>query len=169
MIALLIGMFAGVLAIARLSGVVPEASQTMLSQVAHLNFGDDPVYIYIQAATAAVLLMAVNTSYNDFPWVLFLMARDRQAPRSFLHIGDRLTFRNGILLLSVAAAAVYIGFGGKTGTLLPLYAVGVFLAFTLPQTGMIMHWRHHRDQPRWRRSASATIAVAAACGMHDQG
>ena len=124
MIALLIGMFAGVLAIARLSGVVPEASQTMLSQLAHLNFGDGAVYIYIQAATAAVLLMAANTSYNDFPRVLFLMARDRQAPRSFLHIGDRLTFRNGILLLSAAAAAIYTGFGGKTGTLLPLYAVG---------------------------------------------
>jgi len=135
MIALLIAMFAGVLAIARLSGVVPEASQTVLSQLAHLNFGDGAVYIYIQAATAAVLLMAANTSYNDFPRVLFLMARDRQAPRSFLHIGDRLTFRNGILLLSAAAAAIYIGFVGKTGRLLPLYAVGVFLAFTLSQTG----------------------------------
>jgi hypothetical protein len=75
MIALLIAMFAGVLVIARLSGVVPEASQTMLSQLAHLNFGNGAVYIYIQAATAAVLLMAANTSYNDFPRVLFLMAR----------------------------------------------------------------------------------------------
>ena len=165
MIALLIGMFAGVLAIARLSGVVPEASQTMLSQLAHLNFGDGPVYIYIQAATAAVLLMAANTSYNDFPRVLFLMARDRQAPRSFLHIGDRLTFRNGILLLSAAAAAIYIGFGGKTGTLLPLYAVGVFLAFTLSQTGMIMHWRHHRDQPRWRRSLAFNAIGAVMTGI----
>ena len=165
MIALLIGMFAGVLAIARLSGVVPEASQTMLSQLAHLNFGDGAVYICIQAATAAVLLMAANTSYNDFPRVLFLMARDRQAPRSFLHIGDRLTFRNGILLLSVAAAAIYIGFGGKTGTLLPLYAVGVFLAFTLSQTGMIMHWRHHRDQPRWRRSLAFNAIGAVMTGI----
>ena len=110
MVALLIGMFAGVLAISRLAGVVPVASQTMLSQLAHLSFGDGPMYIYIQATTAAVLLLAANTSYNDFPRVLFLMARDRQAPRSFLHIGDRLTFRNGIVLLSVAAAAIYIGF-----------------------------------------------------------
>ena len=165
MIALLIGMFAGVLVIARLSGVVPEASQTMLSQLAHLNFGDGAVYIYIQAATAAVLLMAANTSFNDFPRVLFLMARDRQAPRSFLHIGDRLTFRNGILLLSAAAAAIYIGFGGKTGTLLPLYAVGVFLAFTLSQTGMIMHWRHHREQPRWRRSLAFNAIGAVMTGI----
>ena len=110
MVALLIGMFAGVLAISKLAGVVPVASQTMLSQLAHLSFGNGPMYIYIQAATAAVLLLAANTSYNDFPRVLFLMARDRQAPRSFLHIGDRLTFRNGIVLLSVTAAAIYIGF-----------------------------------------------------------
>jgi len=165
MIALLIAMFAGVLTIARLSGVVPEASQTMLSQLAHLYFGDGAVYIFIQAATAAVLLMAANTSYNDFPRVLFLMARDRQAPRSFLHIGDRLTFRNGILLLSAAAAAIYIGFAGKTGRLLPLYAVGVFLAFTLSQTGMIMHWRHHRDQPHWRRSLAFNATGALLSGI----
>ena len=102
MVALLIGMFSGVLAISRLAGVVPVASQTMLSQLAHLSFGSGPMYVYIQASTAAVLLLAANTSYNDFPRVLFLMARDRQAPRSFLHIGDRLTFRNGIVLLSVS-------------------------------------------------------------------
>jgi amino acid transporter len=161
MVALLIGMFAGVLAISRLAGVVPVASQTMLSQLAHLSFGNGPMYVYIQAATAAVLLLAANTSYNEFRRVLFLMARDRQAPRSFLHIGDRLTFRNGILLLSVAAAAIYIGFAGNTLTMLPLYAVGVFLAFTLSQIGMIMHWRRHRDQPHWRRSMvfNATGAV----------
>ena len=100
MTGLLIGMFGGVLMITRLAGIVPVASQTMLSQLAHLSFGDGPAYLFIQAATAAVLLMAANTSYNDFPRVLFLMARDRQAPRSFLRIGDRLTFRNGILLLS---------------------------------------------------------------------
>ena len=161
MVALLIGMFAGVLAISRLAGVVPVASQTMLSQLAHLSFGNGPMYVYIQAATAAVLLLAANTSYNEFRRVLFLMARDRQAPRSFLHIGDRLTFRNGILLLSVAAAGIYIGFAGNTLTMLPLYAVGVFLAFTLSQIGMIMHWRRHRDQPHWRRSMvfNATGAV----------
>jgi hypothetical protein len=77
-----------------------------------------------------VLLLAANTSYNDFPRVLFLMAGDRQAPRSFLHIGDGLTFRSGIVLLSVSAAAIYVGFRGKTEALLPLYAVGVFLPFT---------------------------------------
>lgn len=164
MIGLLIGMFAGVLVITRLAGIVAVASQTMLSQLAHLSFGDGPVYVYIQAATAAVLL-AANTSYNDFPRVLFLMARDRQAPRSFLRIGDRLNFRNGILLLSVTSAAIYIVFRGNTESLLPLYAVGVFLAFTLSQTGMIMHWRRHRDQPHRRRSLAFNATGAALSGI----
>ena len=161
MIGLLIAMFAGVLAIAKLAGVVPEASQTMLSQLAHLYYGNGPVYVFIQAATALVLLLAANTSYNDFPRVMFLLARDRLAPRSFLHIGDRLTFRHGIVVLSVVSAVLYVAFSGNTGTLLPLYAVGVFLAFTLSQTGMVVHWRRHRDDPHWRRSLvfNATGAV----------
>jgi hypothetical protein len=83
------------------------------------------------------------------------------APRSFQEIGDRLTFRNGILLLSVISALIYAAFSGYTNALLPLYAVGVFLAFTLSQTGMVVHWRRHRDDPHWRRSLvfNATGAV----------
>jgi amino acid transporter len=165
MVGLLIGMFGGVLVITWLAGIVPETSQTMLSQLAHLSFNDDPVYVYIQAATAAVLLLAANTAYNDLPRVLFLMARDRYAPRSFLHIGDRLTFRNGILLLSVTSAVVYAVFRGNTESLLPLYAVGVFLAFTLSQTGMVMHWRRHRDQPHWRRSMVFNAVGAVLSGI----
>src|SRR5208337_814190 len=136
MIGLLISMFAGILVVAKLSGVVPRGGETMLSQLAHLDFGNGPAYLCIQLATAAVLLMAANTSFNDFPRVLFLMARDQQAPRSFLRIGDRLTFSTGIVVLSVTSAALYITFRGNTESLLPLYAVGVFLAFTLSQTGM---------------------------------
>ena len=161
MVGLLIAMFAGVLAVTRLTGITPVSSQTMLSQLAHLGYGSGPGYVFIQAATAAVLLLAANTAYNDFPRVLFLMARDRQAPRSFLQIGDRLTFSHGIAVLSVLAAVVYIAFSGSTNALLPLYAVGVFLAFTLSQTGMILHWRRHRDQRHWRKSMvfNATGAV----------
>jgi uncharacterized membrane protein len=124
----------------------------VLSQLAHLSFGTGPAYIFVQGATAAVLMLAANTAYNDFPRVLYLMARDRMAPRSFLEIGDRLTFRNGIVLLSVVSALIYAAFSGYTNALLPLYAVGVFLAFTLSQTGMVVHWRRHRDDPHWRRS-----------------
>ena len=89
------------------------------------------------------------------------MARDQQAPRSFLHIGDRLTFSAGIVLLSAGSAAIYVALHGNTARLLPLYAVGVFLAFTLSQSGMVVHWRRHHDQPHWRRSLflNATGAV----------
>jgi len=148
---LLIAMFVGTIAIVHLDGVVPSASQTVLSQLAHDSFGGGVLYPFTQAATAAVLLLAANTAYNDFPRVLFLLARDFQAPRLFLRMGDRLAFSNGILLLSVLAAVIFAAFGGETGPLIPLYAVGVFLAFTLSQTGMVMHWWRRRDE-HWRRS-----------------
>jgi len=165
MVGLLIGMFAGVLAVARLAGAVPEPGQTMLSQLAHLYYGNGPVYLFIQVATAAVLLLAANTFYNDFPRMLFLMARDSQAPRSFLRIGDRLTFHHGIMVLTGTSAVLYVAFRGRPATLLPLYAVGVFLAFTLSQAGMVVHWLRHRDQPHWRRSMAFNATGAVLSGI----
>ena len=152
MVGLLIAMFAGTIALVHFDGVVPNVHQTVLSQLAHRTFGPGFVYALIQASTAAILLLAANTAYNDFPRVLFLLARDQQAPRLFLRIGDRLAFSNGIILLSGAAAAIYIAFGGKTEPLIPLFAVGVFLAFTMSQAGMVVHWWRRRDDPHWRRS-----------------
>ncbi|WP_333770234.1 APC family permease [Streptomyces sp. IBSBF 2435] len=151
MIGLLITMFAGTTAIAVLDGVVPRSDETVLSQLAHRSFGSGPMYVFTQAATAAVLLLAANTAYNDFPRVLFLLARDGHAPRAFLRLGDRLAFSNGITLLSVAAALVFVAFSGDTASLIPLYAVGVFLAFTLSQAGMVRHWWRLRDR-HWRKS-----------------
>jgi len=151
MVGLLIVMFAGTIAIVQLGGIVPSSHETVLSELAHRSFGSGFMYPVTQAATAAVLLLAANTAYNDFPRVLFLLARDFQAPRLFLRMGDRLAFSNGIILLSIAAGLIYLGFGGKTGPLIPLYAVGVFLAFTLSQAGMVVHWWRLRD-PHWRRS-----------------
>ncbi len=151
MVGLLIALFAGTIAMVQLDGIVPGAHETVLSQLAHRSFGSGFMYPITQAATAAILLLAANTAYNDFPRVLFLLARDYQAPRLFLRMGDRLAFTNGILLLSLVASVIYIAFGGRTGPLIPLYAVGVFLAFTLSQTGMVMHWWRLRD-PNWRRS-----------------
>jgi amino acid transporter len=151
MVGLLVALFAGVVVLVQLDGVVPTGNETVLSQLAHRSFGSGPLYAYTQAATAAVLLLAANTAFNDFPRVLSIMARDSSAPRMFLHRGDRLAFNNGIVALAVAAAAVLVAFGGKTDALIPLYAVGVFLAFALSQTGMVVHWRRHRDA-HWRRS-----------------
>jgi amino acid transporter len=163
MVVLLISMFAGTIAIVQLDGVVPSAHETVLSQLAHRSFGSGAMYPVTQAATAAILLLAANTAYNDFPRVLFLLARDFQAPRLFLRMGDRLAFSNGIILLSAVAAAIFVAFGGATGLLIPLYAVGVFLAFTLSQTGMVMHWWRKRDA-HWRRSMAfnATGALLSA-------
>ncbi|GAA2264620.1 APC family permease [Kitasatospora cystarginea] len=163
MVGLLIALFAGTIALVHLDGVVPSAKETVLSQLAHRAFGPGFLYVFTQAATAAILLLAANTAYNDFPRVLFLLARDNQAPRIFLRLGDRLAFSNGIILLSVAAAAIYAAFDGRTAPLIPLYAVGVFLAFTLSQAGMVVHWWRLRDR-HWRKSLAfnATGALLSA-------
>jgi hypothetical protein len=163
MVGLLIVLFAGTIAMVQLGGVVPNAHETVLSQLAHRSFGSGYMYPITQAATAAILLLAANTAYNDFPRVLFLLARDFQAPRLFLRMGDRLAFSNGIIALSLLATIIYVSFGGRTAPLIPLYAVGVFLAFTLSQGGMVVHWWRLRD-PHWRRSMAfnATGGVLSA-------
>ena len=161
MIGLLIAMFTGIIVLVHLDGIVPESSQTVLSQLAHLDFGSGPLYVYTQAATALVLLLAADTAYNDFPRVMFLLARDRFAPTPFLKMGDRLAFNNGIVVLSIVATLVFVAFGGNTSSLIPLYAVGVFLAFTLSQAGMVVHWRRVRGA-RWRTSI---VMGAVGCAM----
>jgi fumarate reductase subunit C len=161
MVGLLIAMFAGIVFVVHLDGVVPESGQTVLSQLAHLDFGNGPLYVYTQAATALVLLLAADTAYNDFPRVMFLLARDRFAPRPFLRMGDRLAFNNGIMFLSLVAALVFVAFSGQTSSLIPLYAVGVFLAFTLSQAGMVVHWWRLRGA-RWRTSI---VINAVGCVM----
>ncbi|MFC9428827.1 APC family permease [Streptomyces sp. NPDC056987] len=163
MIGLLITLFAGTIAMTHLEGVVPRSGETVLSQLAHRSFGSGGMYVFTQAATALVLLLAANTAYNDFPRVLYLLARDNHAPRIFLRLGDRLAFSNGIIVLSVAAALVYVAFNGETAALIPLYAVGVFLAFTLSQSGMVVHWWRRRDR-HWRKSLcfNATGALLSA-------
>ena len=161
MVGLLIAMFTGIIVLVHLDGIVPESSQTALSQLAHLEFGSGPLYVYTQAATALVLLLAADTAYNDFPRVMFLLARDRFAPTPFLKMGDRLAFNNGIVVLSIVATLVFVAFGGNTSSLIPLYAVGVFLAFTLSQAGMVIHWWRVRGA-RWRTSI---VMGAVGCAM----
>jgi amino acid transporter len=160
MVVLLILLFAGTVFLAYLDGVAPGAGQTVLSRLAHESVGGGVLYVYVQAATALVLLLAANTAFNGFPRLLFFMACDGYVPRTFLRMGDRLAFSHGIIALAVVAAAVFAGFGGKTESLIPLYAVGVFLAFTLAQSGMVVHWRRHRER-HWRKAA-LTNAVGAA-------
>ncbi|MEW2217968.1 APC family permease [Streptomyces sp. NPDC006990] len=153
MIVLLVVMFTGIVVLIHLTGVVPRPHTTVLSQLAHLYFGSGGLYVFVQAATAGVLLLAANTAYNDFPRVLSLLARDDYAPKIFLRLGDRLAYTNSILLLSASAAVLLVVFGGKTAALIPLYAVGVFLSFTLSQVGMAVRWRRSAARHRRRRMA----------------
>jgi amino acid transporter len=163
MIALLVTLFAGTVLLTHFDGVVPQSHQTVLSQLAHIHLGSGPLYGYVQAATAAILLLAANTAFNGFPRLLFFMARDSYAPKAFLNVGDRLAFNNGIIVLGVVAGLIFVAFGGRTESLIPLYAVGVFLAFTLSQAGMVAHWWRHRRR-HWRRSITinATGALLSA-------
>ena len=118
----------------------------MLSQVAREVFGGGIFYYAVQATTAMILLLAANTAYADFPRLSSFMARDRFMPRQFANQGDRLVFSNGVLVLVSLASVLLIAFHGKTHLLIPLYAVGVFLAFTLSQTGMVVHWVRLRGE-----------------------
>ncbi len=134
----------------RLDGIVPGAGQTALSQLAHQSFGTGPAYAYVQGATAVVLLLAANSAFNGFPRLLSFMARNGHAPRVFLRLGERLAFSNGTIALAVGAALLFLAFAGRTAALIPLYAVGVFVAFTFSQAGMAVHWC--RREAHWRRS-----------------
>jgi amino acid transporter len=159
MIALLISMFVGVVLVAHLDGATPGGGQTVLSQMAHDSVGGGIAYGFVQVATTLVLLVAANSAFNGFPRLLYFMARDGYVPRQFLRMGDRLAFSNGILVLAVPAAVIYAAFGGETSPLIPLFAIGVFLAFTLAQSGMVAHWWRHRE--RGWRAALATNLLGA--------
>lgn len=170
MITILVALFAALLLLIHWQGLVPEARQTILSQLAATVFGRGPVYGFIQVSTALVLIFAADAAFNDFPRVLYFMARDHHAPRSFLRMGDRLGFSNGITALALLSAAVFVAFRGHTESLIPLYAIGVFLAFTLSQAGMVTHWWRLKTF-HWRRSlaingvgatASAAVLVTGA-------
>jgi amino acid transporter len=115
--------------------------QSILSKLAHVVFSDGPGYLFVQASTALILGLAANTSFSDFPRLLYFMARDKFAPSQFTSLGDRLAFSNGIIVLGVLAAVLYAMFGGSTDALIPLYTIGVFLSFTLSQLGMVVRWR----------------------------
>jgi amino acid transporter len=160
MIGLLISMFVGVVLVAHLDGAAPGGSQTVLSQIAHDSVGGGIPYGFVQVATTLVLLVAANSAFNGFPRLLYFMARDGYVPRLFLRMGDRLAFSNGILVLAVPAAVIYAAFGGQTAPLIPLFAIGVFLAFTLAQSGMVAHWWRHRERG-WRAALATNLLGAA--------
>jgi hypothetical protein len=133
--------------------------QTVLSKLGHIAFGGSPLYLYLQGGTALILILAANTSFADFPRLLYLLARDRYAPAQFVNLGERLAFSNGILALGILSAALYWAFNGSTGALIPLYTIGVFLAFTLSQAGMVQHWRKLRRAEGTRASHTGSLIM----------
>jgi amino acid transporter len=148
MAALLTVMFLGTSVLAYLYGVHPHASETVISQFARIMFTGPMAWFYyvVQIATALILVLAANTSFADFPRLASLLARDRFLPRQFATRGDKLVFSNGIVILAIFASVLVIAFGGDTSRLIPLYAVGVFLSFTLSQSGMVRHWLKVRGE-----------------------
>ena len=151
MIVCAITCFMGVTLLAHAYQLVPNDQETVISQLARAVFGGGSLYYLVQAATAMILVLAANTAYADFPRLASIVARDGYLPRQLANLGDRLAFSNGILALSALAAVLLIGFGGDTHRLIPLYMLGVFVSFTLSQSGMVMHSLRERASG-WRAS-----------------
>jgi len=144
-------MFLGITYLAYDFGIIPGGDETVVSKIAHRVWGDGAGYYLVQASTLLILVLAANTSYADFPRLSSILARDRFVPRQFANQGDRLVFSNGILILSGFAILLIVVFQGDTHALLPLYAIGVFISFTLSQGGMVRRWVRLREKGwRWR-------------------
>ena len=187
MVGLAVSMFAGITILAHAFQIYPDftcgpglpgllgkpecaaqlpAGQTVLSKLGHVAFGNGPLYYFLQATTALILILAANTSFADFPRLLYLLARDKYAPSQFINLGDRLAFSNGIITLGILSGLLYWYFKGSTDALIPLYTIGVFLAFTLSQAGMVVHWRRlaragdATSSHGWRRSLALNLTGA---------
>ena len=154
MAAVAVTMFIGISYLAFTIGTIPSDTETIVSQVGRSIFGSGtPLYFVLQLATMAILVLAANTAYADFPRLASIVARDRYMPRQFMNQGDKLAFSNGIIALSVAAGGLIWLFDGDTHQLIPLYMIGVFVSFTLSQGGMFLRWCRQRPSG-WRRSAA---------------
>ncbi len=156
----LLGLFfLGITVLAHLIGIIPKEGETTISILAGTVFGKGIFYYVIQASTALILVLAANTSYADFPRLASLLAKDRFLPRQLSSLGDRLVFSNGIIGLFIVSSALIYIFNGDTHHLIPLYAVGVFLSFTLSQGGMVIHhWK--LKQKNWQYSMIFNILGA---------
>jgi amino acid transporter len=164
MAAILGTFFVGLTVLADRLGIVPAETETVVSQIARRLHGTGLFYYAIQAATALILVLAANTSFADFPRLSSLLARDRFIPRQFATLGERLVFSNGIMVLGAMAALLLVMFGGETHALIPLYAVGVFISFTLSQSGMVRHWWKDRVAG-WRHKIAINGLGALATGV----
>ena len=164
MVTILATFFIGVSYLARHYAVMPTTDQTVLSQLGRHIFGGGVLYYALQYTTFAVLVLAANTAFADFPRLASILANDRYMPRQLAARGDRLAFSNGILILALVAVFLVVLFHGDTNSLVPLYAIGVFVCFTLSQSGMVVHWFRCKE-PGWQWKAALNGLGAVATGL----
>ncbi len=164
MVAILAVFFIGVSYLAQHLGVMPTTAETVLSQLGHRVFGTGAAYFALQYSTFAILVLAANTAFADFPRLAGILAHDKYMPSQFAARGDRLAFSNGIIGLALVAMLLVWLFNGDTNALVPLYAVGVFVCFTLSQAGMVVHWVKSKE-PGWRWRAVLNGVGALATGI----
>ena len=159
-------IFLGISFLAGQLGIVPDPNEqeTVISQITRTLVGQGtPFHYLMQISTALLLVLAANTAFADFPRLASILGKDRFLPRQFQYRGDRLAFSVGIMVLAVLASILIYGFRGSVTNLIPLYTVGVFVAFTLSQSGMVVHWWRLRDRQsgwRWRAGLNGTGAIA---------
>jgi len=165
MAGILLFLFLGITYLAVAAGVRNVDNETVISQISRQLFGTGLIYYVISFATMAVLVIAANTSYADFPRLGSFMASDDFLPHQLKDKGYRLVHSNGILILTAASALLIVVFGGRTSALIPLYALGVFMSFTLSQAGMVRHWFKNQDDPGWRVSAVVNAVGAVTTGV----
>jgi amino acid transporter len=158
-----ISLFIGVSYLAVQTHARPSASASVVSQIARAVFRGGFMFYAVQILTLIVLILAANTSFQGFPRLSALLARDRFAPRQFTNLGDRLVFSNGMVVLAVVAGLLLWVYGANTNSLIHLYVIGVFTAFTLSQAGMVRHWLR-RGGPHWRAKTLVNGVGATATG-----
>jgi amino acid transporter len=169
-------MFIGISAMAYYFGIVPKEEETVVSQIARATFGTGMMYFLVQASTMTILILAANSSFNGFPRLASILARDSYMPHQMSMMGDRLVFSNGVIILGVFSCLLIVLFNGDTHALIPLYAVGVFLSFTISQAGMVKRWLVKKG-PHWEKkllvngvgavtTAIATLIIASTKFAH---
>ncbi len=139
-------LLVGIVSLSYVYGIMPQTETTVLSQLASKIFGENVAFYFVQATTVMILVLAANTGFTAFPMLAASMSKDKYMPRMFIVRGDRLGYSNSIITLGVLAIILIIVFNGMTENLIPLYAVGVFIPFTLAQFGMVLKWTRERPK-----------------------
>jgi amino acid transporter len=161
---ILAALFMGISFLASHYAILPKADETIVSQLARITFGTGALYYALQIGTMLLLVLAANSAFAGFPHLASILARDGYMPRQMATFGDRLVFSNGVVILGIFACFLLVLFHGDTHALIPLYAVGVFISFTLSQSGMVRRWLTKKG-PHWRKSLMVNGAGAVITGI----